>query len=92
MVWPDIRPFSISGRIPDIETIRIPDIWLIFNAVYPVIRPDIQYPIKKVSGPTLISISRGRGDIGMYTILVPTDFADMVLLYSERDRGGKFTN
>ena len=28
----------------------------------------------------------------MYIISVPTDFADMVLLYSERDRGGKFTN
>ncbi len=34
---PYIRPFSISGRIPDIETIRIPDIRLIFNAGYPVI-------------------------------------------------------
>ena len=27
-VGPDLRPFSLSGRIPDIEIIRIPDIWL----------------------------------------------------------------
>ena len=33
----DIRPFSIFGRIPDIETIWIPDIRMIFNAGYSVI-------------------------------------------------------
>ena len=32
VLYPDIRPFLISGRIPDIETIRIPDIRLIYNA------------------------------------------------------------
>ena len=30
------------GRIPDIETIRTPDIRLIFNAGYLIIRPDIR--------------------------------------------------
>ena len=77
-VGPDIRPFSISDRIPDIETIRIPDIRLIFNAGYLVIfrisnngqisgrnwisgirnQPDIRYPAKKLSGPTLLSWSQ----------------------------------
>ena len=37
-VVPDIRPFLISCRIPDIKTIRIPDIRLISNAGYLVIR------------------------------------------------------
>ena len=36
-VGPDIRQFSISGRIPDNETIQMPDIRLIYNAGYPVI-------------------------------------------------------
>ena len=36
-IWPDIHPFSISGRIPDIETIQIPNIRLIYNAGYPII-------------------------------------------------------
>ena len=35
-VGPDIRPFSIFGRIPDIKTIWIPDIQLISNAGYPL--------------------------------------------------------
>ena len=45
-VWPDIRFGLISGRIPVIETIQIPDIWLIYNARYPVIRPN---PSKKTT-------------------------------------------
>ena len=40
-VGPDIRPFSISSQKQSIETIRIPDIRLIYNAGYPAIRPDI---------------------------------------------------
>ena len=36
-VWLDIWIFSMSNRIPDIKTIRIPDIRLIFNARYLVI-------------------------------------------------------
>ena len=41
-VGPDIRSVSITGRIPDIRTIRLHDIRLIFDAGYPVIRPDIR--------------------------------------------------
>ena len=37
-VGPDIR----FGRIPDIKTIQMADILLIYNAGYPVIRPDIR--------------------------------------------------
>ena len=33
-VWPNIRPFSISGRITDIETIRILDTRLLSNNRY----------------------------------------------------------
>ena len=46
-VWLDVRPFSISGRIPDIESIRVPDIWLIYNAGYPVIQliSNDKYPV-----------------------------------------------
>ena len=40
-IWSDILPFSIFARIPDIETIRTPDILLIFNDGY------IRYPAKK---------------------------------------------
>ena len=41
-VGPDIQTISISGRIPDIETIQILDIRLILNAGYQVILLDIQ--------------------------------------------------
>ena len=43
-VGPDIRPFSIFGRIPDIEAIRITDIRLISKAGYPVVRLIAGYP------------------------------------------------
>ena len=69
-VGPDIRQFPISGQIPDIETIRIPDIRLIYNAKYPVIRlnvyvnlPDIErYPDSRPDiGYSALEISRISG-------------------------------
>ena len=81
---------------PDIETIRIPDIRLIYNAGYPVgflvfcrisvnfKYPDIRYPAKKISDPTLNTVpvclsvfqcvcwfTEGRGDIRLFIKLVP---------------------
>ncbi len=64
-VGPDIQPFSVSGRIPDIETFwsdtgywSYPDgyklLKLFLPLLYSVILPDIRFPAKYVSDLTLI--------------------------------------
>ncbi len=51
----------ISGQIPDIEFIRLQDIWMISNAGYPVICQILN--VGQISGRNLISGIRYQPDI-----------------------------